>query len=318
MSIFESVKKRPFVGLLLSRFGYRVDRKKDCSTWRALVSPRGLRILVPRYPASSGDFLYKSCDVSIKSGSIVKLLNSHHDMSFSEIKGFFSGEEIVLPPQPPIEKLERPRKNQEEEVLKALEKFSFFAKKNPGFCLGSRGIHISTASIFRIPMSEAKIVFPLFELFNGEICRKTSITYTFDRHGKSDKLFQKGLKKGGSACMFVPFSSYSQVPEKRDFKALCICESPIDALSWAQLLLKKRKSIENHLFLATCGSLSHDFKANLPNILDFFAPENVQICMDNDEKGREMTKELIEITKPFKPQVLRLPEGKKDLNDLLA
>ncbi len=317
MPPFETIKKKPFVGLLLSRLGYQVDRKKDCSTWRALVSPSGVRILVPRDPASSGDFLYKSCDLSLKNGSIVDLLHVHHQMSFREILDFFLvGDRLPIAPIP-IEKKRNPPKNQSKEARKTLVDFYFRAKKHPGFCLGSRGISKEVCDVFQLPMTRDAVVFPLFELVGDRFLPKTTIRYTCRSTGKSQKLFQKGLRKGASASIFLPLCMHFCSPVRKKVTTMCICESPVDALSWAQLLLRRRKNIQNHLFLATCGALSRDFKANLPNILDFFSPEKIQICMDNDDKGREMSRELCAILKSFGSTILRLPEGRKDLNDLL-
>ena len=109
---------------------------------------------------------------------------------------------------------------------------------------------------------------------NGRLC--STISYGYDREGKSKKYFQAGLPRG------LAVLHESGQPEE-----VVITESPVDALSY-----KQQHGNANALYVSTCGSLTKDVKEELAGVLKSAQAhrQSVVLAFDRDEAGVKMNR----------------------------
>lgn len=125
-----------------------------------------------------------------------------------------------------------------------------------------------------------------------------------EKRGTGEKGFRghaPGSDKERSAWRFAPR------PETQ-FERLVVCESPIDALSYAQL------HGDHGTFAATGGAV-----ARIPENLGVAAWSEVVVAFDRDDVGRKAANRMVESfqAKGYKNVRTHVPEAAKDWNDAL-
>jgi twinkle protein len=98
---------------------------------------------------------------------------------------------------------------------------------------------------------------------------------------------------------------------KKGGKYLTITEGECDAMAVYELFEGKWAVVS--VKRGAAGAVK-DIRENIEFVESF---DNVVLCFDNDEAGREATKKVARILKPNKTKVVRLPEGYKDANEML-
>lgn len=91
------------------------------------------------------------------------------------------------------------------------------------------------------------------------------------------------MRKGGAVNLLKP--------QKRpfgEFDILKIFESPVDSLSYAELFPDQREAI----YLSFCGGGCTAFLKQMRLIVARTAVKQVDICVDNDDKGKYFAKQI--------------------------
>ena len=114
------------------------------------------------------------------------------------------------------------------------------------------------------------------------------------------------MEKRGAYSLLTPKNQ-----ELENHNTIMLFESPVDALSYAQLHPQKRKAI----YLSFCGSFGEKFEIQLLRLIKKLGIKHLVVCMDNDEAGRKYEKRLAYFLKKIEVRFHR-PE-KKDWNDEL-
>ena len=300
---FNEFKQFPLAEYCINTLNYKVDKKHDSRIWRALESPDGHKIITRSLPNEQGHYLYKSTTGN-HCGSIIDLLQKGHGMSLSEIResNFLTSPHI---PQPSRAFLASP-KSQPVRITPT----AFLGSPTKNY-LTRRGICLSTMELFDVGATPRHVVFPLWE-FNSTNCFriKTSIKYS-TLLGINRCRF---LGPRGGAVSFLKKKLGQK--GKNSLRELYIFESPIDALSFFQI----EKPDGSFLFLSLCGTPTFSFRQSFPSLVRFLSVQRVLFALDNDDRGRVMTKLLRSLLGSCSVHVLDISNklGKqKDWNDLL-
>ena len=296
---FNDLKKIPLAEFCISRLGYTPNKGHDSKLWRSLKSRSGVKIITKSTPNSQGHYLFKCSDQDL-SGSVIDLLLRIEGFNHNDIRDYFGSPTlpIINPPDPPC--VDRDTDN-----TSAVERHVFNNSASsivmPNY-LSRRGLSRTTIEYFGLKPKFEAFSIPLYRLFEGRWRAQTSITYFFDKNGSRIRLFQSGLQRRDSFCLLKPTGS-----KISKYNTLHIFESPIDALSYAQI-----GNFPQTLYMATCGALTNDFLTSLPGVVDSLRIKQVYCCFDNDEAGNKMS-ERVSIT--LSGHTKRLRSTKKDWNE---
>jgi len=244
-----------------NELGWQVDRKHDSAMWRALKhSTIPNKILISAKLDKYGREFF--IDHQGGGGGLKQLL-ALHDLD----------KNVHFSPSPYIP-LSLPR---EVENVPFVDPRVFLEAvplvyKLPNNYLDARKIDKNVQKSFRIKGYYNCIYFPLFSLSTLQVG-------SYIRYLDKGKLFAKGIGRGNKVWLGRA--------SKQTIEQLIITESPIDALSYFQLYRP-----EKALFIATCGSLTREFKASIPSFLKRIGVRKVVLAMDNDEAGKRYTDTL--------------------------
>ncbi len=276
----EELLKIPIAEICLNYLGYVVDTSKDSKLWRCLISPNGIKILCKTNPEASGDYLFMCLNSHIK-GNIINLLMQIHGYKFHEICNQFVDKKYEVKP---LEYANFNNKKDTDNTAYIRRFYDEFSNKcTAQNYLTSRGISNEILQFFKIKAAPKTAFFPLFFLKKRKWCTSTGIRYYIDQNNERKRLFFKGLAKSGGYSLLTP-----QKLPPNCFKSLKIFESPIDALSYAQLFPREREAI----YLSFCGGFGAAFKKQLKLIVDHLQINEITICLDNDDSGVQFTAEI--------------------------
>ena len=303
----ENLKKIPLAELCIQQLGYVPDVSKDSKVWRCLVSPSGHKIVTKSYPNDNGDYLFFEPN-SDKRGSIVNLLTLLHGYSYLDILVEFCGEKMKVYNVPVYSELstELSPKKCTKFVENLYKKYIQRCTISGHNYLTKRGINLEIINHFKLSVAERELFLPLYFLEAGKWQVATAIRYFFDANNEKKQLFLKGCKKRGAYSLLTPLK---RPPEY--FSTLNIFESPIDALSYAQLFPDKK----NAIFMSFCGGFGTNFKLQLASLFKRLNITYIYICMDNDDAGRKFANELQNIVKKY--NFCKVFPKKKDWNEEL-
>ena len=303
---FEHCKKIPLADIAIERLGYKPNKGHDSRMWRSLVGPDGTKIITKSKPNGQGHYLFR-CSEQDVSGSIIDLLVMVHGYSFSEVRDFFKAEDPFSPPLksiPPNLTEEGFNKDNTAYIKKVMEGQPTVKNSPLGNYLSQRGISIDTMKHFGVGSGESFIT-PLYRRDGNRWLAQTFIKY-LAVDGKRLRFFAKNLQKRGA---------YSILREDkrplRSFEKFLLFESPIDALSYFQL------TGEDGIYASICGSLTHDFLANLENDLIHLGIHEVVVALDNDDAGKLMCEKICAKIPSIMKVKIRIPH-KKDWNEDLV
>ncbi len=299
MKDIKKIKQIPIANWCIKRLGYTPNRGHDSKLWRSLISPKGDKIITKDVPNDQGHYLFK-CQTQEASGSIIDLLTTLEGYDLRGALELFSVAD--LPSASPIFPFVQEKKEYKDntlEVSRVLEQQNSTKAAYPNY-LTRRGIEKKAIEYFGLFPLLNSFTIPLYRRLQGKWVGQTSIKYYFDEQGDRHRLFQKGLSKKGS---------YSILKEKgrsiSSFSTVAFFESPIDAISYAQL-----RNYPNILYMSMCGALTHDFLNSFPNDLELLGISKVLLCFDGDEAGQNMATNMsphlhsisipFEIEKPVK------------------
>ncbi len=300
---FEHCKRLPLADIAIARLGYKPNKGHDSRTWRSLVGPDGTKIITKSTPNEQGHYLFR-CSEQEVSGSIVDLLAVVHGYSFSEIREFFKAETPFSPPlkTPPPSPIEEGSSKDNTAYIKQIMGSQPSAENSPlGNYLAQRGISIETMKYFGIGSGETFIA-PLYRRGVNRWVAQTFIKYLVVE-GKRLRFFAKNLQKRGAYSIFKKAGR-----PLRSFDKILLFESPIDALSYFQL------HREEGIYASICGSLTHDFLANLGEDLAYLGVKEVVIAFDNDKAGEAMRDKVVQKIPDSIEKSIKKP-AEKDWNE---
>lgn len=139
-------------------------------------------------------------------------------------------------------------------------------------------------------------------LGNGRLC--STISYGYDREGKSERYFQSGLPRG-----------LAVLHESGKPQEVVITESPVDSLSY-----KQQYGVPNALYVSTCGNLIKDVKEELKGVLESAKThdQRVVLTFERDEAGIRMSREVEVLCQGLELLCsVKFPTQSKDWNEEL-
>ena len=241
--MIDELKKIPLDQFCLDRLGYMPCKSADSKLWRALIGPSGQSIVIKSTPAASGDYLFFSRDG--QRGNIFNLLKIFH--GYSSIAQILAHFGTQMPKYKPYIPCPADEKDTTRLVKKAYVAYLHGCKIGGINYLTRRGISAKIIARYRIAVSERELFLPLYFIEKGKFEAATALTYSFDASGsKRHPYFLKGLKRRGSYSLLTP-----QKRPPAQFNTLMVFESPVDALSYAQLFPEQKEAI----LLSSCGCL---------------------------------------------------------------
>lgn len=299
----EALKKIPLAEFCIDRLSYTPCKSADSNDWRTLVGASGQKIVMRSTPAPSGDYLFFTRDGH--KGNIIHLLKLFHGYkSVAQILAHFCSGQLPKY-KPPVLAAKTPIKDATQLVEKAYNAYLDRCKIGGINYLNRRGISSKIINRYKIAVAERELFLPLYFLKNGQFEAATGITYSFGYGGsKRHPYFLKGLSRRGSYSLLTPRKRPLEY-----FDTIKVFESPIDALSYAQLFPEEKESI----LLSFCGGFGDGFKTQLLLLIKKLKLSNVVLCLDNDDFGRSAATALKKIIKGVNV-VLKFPT-KKDWND---
>ncbi len=299
------LKKIPLAEFCIDRLGYTPCKSADSERWRVFIGPSGQSIVMRSTPAPSGDYLFFTREG--QKGNIIHLLKLFHGYkSIAQILADYGSGQLPKY-KPPVLAAETPIKDATEFVGKAYNAYLARCKIGGINYLSRRGISNNIISDYKIAVAERELFLPLYLLKNGKFEAATGITYSFDGSGsKRHPYFLKGLGRRGSYSLLTPRKRPLEY-----FDTLMVFESPVGALSYAQLFPEQKESI----LLSFCGGFGDAFKKQLLLLIKKLKLSNVVLCLDNDDFGRSAATALKKIIKDVNV-ALKFPT-KKDWNDEL-
>ena len=292
-----------------SSMGYRLDKKKSCRSY-AVMEKGGDKVIINTSPNREGHWVYMSAVDESDRGTIVDfMLRRGYD--FREIRKLSS---MHLDSKALEELSERPAVVKDIGVQYKLSKgvLKEVQREDGTKYLERRKIDEKSYKCYlgeSMALGGHKAVFGLYRDINsyGEGRLYSTITYGYDKDGRSKKYFQKGLPRGLSVLR----------DKEARVRQIVICESPIDALSYKQ----QHKDEMGTMYVSTCGSLSKGVREELENVLAE-AKEHGQIitlAFDRDESGLKMSKQLQAMCEGLSLvcSIRNPPQGAKDWNEEL-
>ena len=184
---------------------------------------------------------------------------------------------------------------------------SFETDLSASFLTLKRGISIDILRSFHVKSNRGCAIF-LQEAYLASASKERFPTgiFRYDYNYSEDKT-ERRFVRGTLRSMCVQRADW-------DREHLFITESPIDALSYAQLYNKL-----NYCYLVTCGSLTEGFQKGLKRIIEAQSGKvHIILGLDNDETGSIMTGKLKGVCKELKQKyTIEIPR-EKDWNEDLV
>ena len=299
----DSLKKIPLDQFCINELGYIPFAPKDSKLWRCLIGPHGYKIITKSVPNKNGDYLFMCPEKDVR-GSILNLLVLLHGYDTLGILVTFCGSKRSFYEPVIYSKLDH--KNTTEVVKKEYDVYLKKCTNGPYNYLIRRGISAEVINYFKIYVADRELFLPLYVLKNGAWEVATAIRYIFNQNNDRQRYFLKGLKKQGAYTLFTP-----QKMCVKYYNTLMIFESPVDALSYAQLFPSEREAI----FMSFCGGFGEVFKEQLLLFLKKVKISKIAICVDDDKTGNSVRTSLKNFLKEFNI-CFKIPQ-KKDWNDQL-
>lgn len=286
MTPFDKLKQIPLYEFVLSGdWGYRFEKKGSTRLWPKFTNGTN-KIAVCSKPSSKGYYHYINLYTDEK-GTVIDFLKMEGDDAKNHIKKDFK----YRPPADETWVYQPPKIDTPAEVLERIAKF--MAK--------SKGTHAPTKNyLIERGISEEVIkeylrygkyraytnpyvaVFPFFKDLSHKLHGEFHgmIAY-YNRKIRKDYRFKiTGLPK-----------ELVVLRREGEIDKVCICESPIDALS-LECLHRRKNTPGNRAYIATCGTPSKHqlerLKAVIPDL------PNVFIAPDNEPSGKRIAKTLKE------------------------
>jgi hypothetical protein len=258
-----------------------------------LTHPKHEKIIVPTKPKDgTGQWVYSL--TSTKGGGTLIDLLLQQGWTWKQIKDLAIDYQPHSTPQRILPQDKFPAykgpiiDDPQEQTILAQKQFASIRNNNRQNYLTKRGIHLATYKDFSgVKANLHKAIFALYQGVSKDPRMCSTITYFFERNGKSRKYFQRGLPRGLAVL---------QTPG--EIKQIVITESPIDALSYKQIHSNKHsdKGIAacQTLYLACCGTLSQGIREELSEIFDHAKQhhQTVILSLDKDKAGKDMTNQL--------------------------
>lgn len=285
----DTLKRRPLAPFCLQHLGYKLDKQKSCRGWADLRSPKGFSILIRTQPNPNGHFGFTRRDGSGR-GTIIDLLKQE-GWSWQQIIALANQGTPTQLAAPPPSSLAKQAEIPHKPPSRSL--FVPFAKTPKDSYLEQRGISRQTLQLFQQGSLTRSVNFPLFELKQGGFKLFSSIRYSRGSAGHV-KYFRSG-PRGSSVSLLAQFQLF-HIGEFLPLQGLYLFESPIDALSFAQLHWGKLP-LHRCLLLSLCGNPGQAFLQAFPALLAFLRPKNLTYAFDNDKQGRAFAAELGAIAK---------------------
>lgn len=263
-----------------SSMGYGLDKEKSCRRY-AVMAKEGDKVIINTSPGRNGHWLYMSAVNDQDRGTIVDFM-LNRGYSYREIRGLSSAHL----PEGVMEELSK--KPEVIADVSAQQKLSEGALarvrgKNDVRYLEKRKVDERAYKCYLgrgLELGAGKAVFGLYRevdsLGNGRLC--STISYGYDREGKSERYFQSGLPRG-----------LAVLHESGKPQEVVITESPVDSLSY-----KQQHGVPNALYVSTCGNLIKDVKEELKGVLESAKThdQRVVLAFDKDEAGIRMSREV--------------------------
>ena len=286
--------------------------KESSGKWDIYLHPCGAKILACKYPYSSkGFFGYENLGTG-KGGSIIDLLMDLECMSLSQAVAYVCAEQE----RPKIEyKPDRmPQKEAPPTLASLLEREKKLKQELTHLVarahvvdnfLDFRGISQAMQQKWKQKAKKCSWTVPFFDLFEGKWLIRSYL-----EHGIGDpkKKFAKGTR--GGALSIIPFRK--GLPKSVAY----MFESPIDALSFAQLFDAQLEAKEKNIFLlSTGGRMGFSTLAQKLTSLDI---DELWLGFDHDQAGEKMALEVQEAVPLAKQIPKKMYQGVKDWNERLV
>ena len=307
MKSLSDLKKMPLADFCIQKLDYKAVKDKDSRLWRCLLSPTGHKIVTKSTPNNKGHYLFFCADEDIR-GSVVDLLVSLHGFNMKMILKDFC--DVILEFHAPKFK-HRPAKKDPQKVTCDIKKqYNLYLQRcgASNNYLTLRGISPETINHFGLRVAAKEWFLPLYFLDeNGSFQVATAIRYVLGLNAERKRYFLSGMEKRGAYSLLTP-----QNQELGYYDTIMLFESPVDALSYAQLYPQKRKAI----YLSFCGSFGENFEIQLLRLIKKLEIKHVAICMDNDRAGRKYANRLSSLLRKIEVQT-HFPFGKDWNEDLI-
>lgn len=278
-STIQECKRIPLAEFCIQELEYKPQRGKDSRLWRSLVAPSGVKIITRSVPQPDGGYFFQSPDTGI-AGNILTLLMKLHSYTFKQAVEALTGRSsLIIPKREVVEE-----RRQQDTTSFVRRKFEEFLQKCGGGVnyLTRRGLTPETLKYFKVKAAPREAFFPLYFLEGEKYKAATAIRYFFTSWGERRRLFLKGCPKRGGYSLFTP-----QKQPPIHFGTLYLFESPVDALSYAQL-----SGTPPGLYMSFCGRFGWTFLRQLIALLQKNAVRRVVIAVDNDKQGEEYKRQL--------------------------
>ena len=322
------------IPFLTQELGWTIDKSKGQGSYVKLKHPVHGKIFARTEPlAKTGHWVF-----SRENGGGGTLINLLEDAGWdaSRIRSLASGEYIFSPVDtalytPPVKKqyIEEDPFKQTQKAQKYLDTVANVTK-HP--LLEDRAIEIKTyQNLEGLKVSGQTAAFALYKDFDnvGKARLCSTIRYYKDRFGSHEKRFQAELPRGLSILK-------EKGLDVQNATRIVITESPVDALSYRQLVLKGEKGwktvkadafgtpgeadLDKTVLISTCGNLIDGIKNELEQLFELAAQNNqlVALALDNDAAGIHMRETLAcMLENAGCNYLIEVPKYGKDWNEIL-
>ena len=264
----EQIKSMSVIDLAFF-FGYGINKKKDQKNWRALKKEDKNTIFVksshPLSFFSTGNEKGSSVDFLLAQGlSWKEILNFSSPVNSSPVYHNKESPEIKI------------------ENLNALCKAKidkFKVNRRNTFLTYNRKLTFATLENYQVRCNYKMAIFNHWMQINGEDKIISTLQYYFLDCNKTKKTYLKGGKRGLGVL----------TPKIFDNKTIIVCESSVDALSYAEL-----HKTPKALLVFTGGSPGNSFFTEFCSLIRKIPNPNVILALDNDVSGELYCKELKE------------------------
>lgn len=307
-------KEVSLVDFATSRLGWQINKQKSSKRDVVLKHEQHGVIIAPSSPLSNSGYRVFSWAGKQGGGTLVDLLLLE-GWDWKEIRalsGQITAHQPVAalsesPPIPP------PENHPEKQTELAQSKFNSLKPQSGPSYLDRRGIDPSIYEGFKhFKTNDNQAIFKLYKVLDdgrGHLC--STISYYYDREGKSKKHLHKGLPRGVAVFR-----------DAGPIDRLVVTESPVDALSFRQVeALKTPDVAPGTMYVSTCGSLSSENLNSLQSLFKQAREEGryVIVARDNDEAGKKTSRDIALLARScsLSTRVSSPPQG-KDWNEYLV
>lgn len=306
--------------------GYQIDKTKSCKKW--VVMKRGDdKILINGYPnPRTGHWLYQSLSNSQDRGTIVDFMlhrgykmEDIHKVQYPQIDPEYLKTRKSIQTDFPDPATQTQLANKQFEAFKEFDHNQTY--------LEQRGIsRLTYGGMTNIKTNSYRAIFAQVQDVNdqgiGRIC--STVTYgKIEGQEKSSKYNQAGLPRG-LIIMYMPRNEEYLKQSGIQGQQWILAESPIDSLSYAQIIDNEAKAQGKHaetkVLIATGGSLGQGIKQELDQVfkLAHRQGKSISLGFDSDEAGQKMVQELLPQIKAIGTQYeVATPANAKDWNQAL-